>query len=227
MSRSRLSRWVSCPWTLSIAFAVALTGCHTPRLKDIVLGPDYQPANVHRLSDQLPKELRRIAVLPMTCDETHPEALSGTQTLETVMRTELMKTGKFELVAVSPDDLGRWTGRKKWDAEEKLPTGFLQKVREELTCEGVLFCRLTRYRPYPPLAIGWKLKLVEVAQGQTVWAIDEIFDVGEPLVSNAARRYEQQHQKGGPLTDTPLILTSPARFGQYTASAVFGTMPAR
>ncbi|MFO1497043.1 MAG: hypothetical protein U1G07_01375 [Verrucomicrobiota bacterium] len=222
-------------WLLfrTIRFAATLSpllllgGCHSAPLQKVVLGPDYQPSNYHRRSDHLPVDFRRVAVLPITCDSTHADTLAGSQTLEPVFRTELLKTSRFEVNWVSPDDLGRWTGQKQWDADAKLPPDFFAKLRDQLGCDGVLFCRLNRYRPYPPLAIGWNLRLVETAHLETLWAIDELFDGGEPLVVNAARRYENQHQKGTPTTDTPLILTSPSRFGQYTAWAALSTLPTR
>jgi hypothetical protein len=204
-----------------------LCGCQTGSLKKPVFGPGYQPANVFRAADRLPHQFRRVAVLPLTSDETEGETGAAGSALEPVLRTELLKTGKFELIWVAPDALGRLTGRKSWDADATLPSDFFEKLRTEVDCDGVLFCRLSRFRPYPPLAIGWNLKLFETAGIQPLWAVDELFDSGEPAVSNSARRYEQEHQRGGPSTDIPLILTSPARFGQYAAWAVLSTLPER
>lgn len=212
---------------LFLAVVLGVAGCQTAPMNKVVLGPDYKPSNVYRRDERLPLTFRRIAVLPLTWDESHAEASAGAMALEGGLRTELLKTAKFELLWISPDALGRWTGKKDWKADEELPSDLFRKLREEVGCDGVLFCRLSRFRPYPPLAVGWNLRLIDAADAQPVWAVDELFDSGEPAVSNSARRYEQQHQKGGPSTDAPLILTSPSRFGQYAASAVLGTLPAR
>jgi hypothetical protein len=230
-SKSRLEaastgRQDACPTWLSaysLVLLLALTGCYTQKT---AVGPVYHPSNVFRLGDTLPSSLRRVAVLPLTGEEG-PDAHAGSQTLEPVLHTELLKTGKFELIVVSPDALRQWTGRKLWEAQDKLPADFFGKLHEQTGCDGVLFCRLSRFRAYPPLVIGWNLRLVETAKSETLWAIDDVFDAGEPTVLSAARHFQQQHQKSGPVIDSPFILNSPERFGHYTAWAVLGTLPAR
>jgi hypothetical protein len=212
---------------IAMGMLLMLGACQTAPFKTLAPGPDYQPSNVHRSADHLPRDFRRVAVLPITFDENQSDAIAGAQTLEPVVRTEMLKTGQLEWVWVTPEALGRWTGRRRWEADEKLPADFFKRLREELACDGVLFCRLRRFRPYPPLVIGWNFQLIEATRLETLWAIDELFDCGESSVANSARRYEQQHQKGGPVADPPLILTSPVRFGQYTAWAAVSTLPAR
>jgi hypothetical protein len=215
-----------CSWLL-LSFMLGLAGCDTIPLHNVVIGPDYQVSNVFRKSPFLPDNLRRVAVLPLSGDESQVEITAGQQTLDPVLRTELLKVRKFESIWVTPESLRQWTGRKIWEAEDRLSTNFFSKLREETGCDAVLFCRVSRFHAYPPLTIGWKLKLIEASQGQTLWAVDEIFDAGEPPVSNSARRYEQHHEKGGPVTDSPMILSSPQRFGHYTAWAVLETLPER
>ncbi len=213
----------------SAAFALLLmlTACQTAPLNQFVLGPDYQPSNVYKQAAALPPTLRRIALLPLYHDDGQVDVVAANQSLEPVLETELQKTQKFELVRVSPDALRQWTGKKYWAADEKLPPNFFAILREQTGCEGVLFGRVSRFHPYPPLVVGWNLKLVAVADAQAVWAIDETFDASEPLVSNSARRYEQHHPTGVPATDTPMILNSPRRFGHYTVWAALGTLPPR
>jgi hypothetical protein len=172
-------------------------------------------------------ELKRVAVLPLTSDERHPDSAAGEQTLEPVLHSELLRSRRFEIVSVSPQDLRRWTGRKRWEVEEKLPPGFFEKLRAELGCNAVLFCRLSRFHAYPPLAVGWKLTLVDAHQLQTLWSIDEVFDAGEPAVANSARRYQREHERSEPQGNSGMILTSPRRFGQYTAWAALSTLPQR
>jgi hypothetical protein len=210
---------------LFLAALFLLAGCQTPPLHNMVMGPDYHASNIFRLSDSLPSDFRRVAVLPMTSSELDPSMLASRNTLEGTLQTELLKTKRFELIWIAPDSLQRWTGRRTWDSEEKLPADLFATLREKTACEGILFCRLSRFSPYPPLVIGWNLKLVDVVRTNTLWSADEIFDAAEPAVSNSARRYEQRHEKGGPVTDSPMILNSPQRFGHYTASALLNTMP--
>jgi hypothetical protein len=132
------------------------------------------------------------------------------------------------VVQASSEELRRLTGRAEWTGEETLPAGLLGSLKKEYGCDAVLFCQLTGFQAYPPLAIGWRLKLVDVRQKKTIWAGDEHFDAGRPAVMAAARRYQQRQQRqlGGDTADW-LAATSPQWFGQYSLASLFNTLPAR
>lgn len=211
-----------------LAALLGTAGCQTGPLNDPILGSGYQPGNVYTSFDQLPVSLRRVAVLPLTCDPKTTELEYGRQVLDAVLSEELGKTKKFELIKVSPEQLRIWTGRPAWRAEEKLPADLLKALKEELDCDAVLFSRLTQYRAYPPLTVGFSLKLAEVATTEFVWVVDEIFDASEPSVVNSARRYQlTREQLPSGLSDSRSILNSPSGFGRYAANSVFQTLPAR
>ncbi len=205
-----------------------LCGCKTVSLSDPVAGPNYRPENIYRSYKQLPVSLRRVAVLPPTCDPGQSDLVAGLEMLTPVITEELGKTKKFELVIVTPEELRAWTGRSSWRAEEALPPDLLKHLHEQLACDAVLFSRLTQYRPYPPLAVGYSFKLAEVAKAEMIWAVDEIFDASEPSVVNSARRYQLvREQLPSSLADSRSILNSPSGFGRYAANSVFETLPAR
>ena len=207
---------------------VATVGCKTGLFSEPVVGVGYHPANVYTSFNQLPVSLRRVAVLPLTCDTKASELEYGRRVLEAVLSEELGKTKKFELVAVTAEQMRIWTGRPAWRAEETLPADFLKVLKEQLGCDAVLFSRLTQYRAYPPLTVGFSLKLAEVDTAEFVWAVDEIFDASEPSVVNSARRYQlSREQLPAALADSRSILNSPSGFGRYAANSVFQTLPAR
>lgn len=212
---------------LALLCLMALTACTSTIRPKMVVGPGYEPSNVYRQSTALAPTLRRVAVLPLAVDESRIEPMEATQALEPALRTELLKTRKFELVWVAPESLRKWTGKQSWTAEDKLPADFFANLREQTGCDAVLFCRVSRFHAYPPLVVGWNFKLIGAGDSQPVWAIDETFDASEPDVANSARRYENSHRSEIPPADSPLILNSPRRFGHYTAWAALGTLPTR
>ncbi len=215
--------------------AALFAGCETMDFtsRERVSGPDYQPANVHRLPAGVPEKIRRVAVLPLVSDARGAQAEAGVETMQTVLVTELVRSGAFEIVAVSADELNHLTGRSQWTAEQKLPPALLQRLREQHGCDAVLFSRLTQYRAYPPLAVGWSFKLVEcpakpVEPARILWAADEVFDAGNATVVNSARRYYLSELKvTGPLADSLAMLHTPRRFAQYTLHALALTIPPR
>ena len=211
---------------LSLAFLLA--GCSSLMVEDTVVGPDFHPGNVFLAAPKLDKSLRTVAVLPLTADPRLADGAAGIMTLEPVLRGELTKQQRFELVFVSPQQLREWTQRTSWTAGDELPPNFFEALRRHVHCDGVLFSQLTQYQAYPPLSLGWRFKLVDGVSYQVVWSADEIFDSRDHAVSNSARRYQQASQTlGNTPPDSKIILTSPDRFAHYSAAALFSTLPAR
>jgi hypothetical protein len=219
------------PLAAGIAFACVctlLTGCHTIATpSDVVRGKGYEPQNVYA-ETALPKNILRVAVLPLACNEGDATLNEGRVTLEPVLTSELMKTKRFEVVSADHAFLKNRSGHATWSGEETLPPDLLALLRENSACDAVMFARLTVFRAYPPLAVGWRLRLVDAQTGRTLWAADETFDGGEPSVSDGARRHQLLEERGpAGAPNEWFIENSPLKFGQYTAARLFATLPAR
>lgn len=195
---------------------------------DMVIGPAYKPSNVYRASAVMPATLRRVAVMPLAAATEDAATEEGRAALEAVLGAEVAKTRAFETVLLSAAQMVKLTGRPGWSAEEALPASLVKAVRESVGCDAILFPRLSLFRAYPPIAIGWNIKLVECQESRIVWSVDEVFDSGDGAVANAARLYYKEHlRQPEPLSDSMSVFSSPRRFGQYTLQAVFATLPAR
>jgi hypothetical protein len=210
-----------------------LTGCSTTTIArgEIITGPDHEIANVHCLAPKLPERIRRVALLPLAAEPANSDINLGRESLEPILQAELDRLNVFEVIRVTPEQMRHFTGKSEWSANEKLPPTFLSTIKNETGCDAVLFSKLTRYHAYPPMAIGWNLKLVDATDCQIWWAVDEMFDLSDPEVVNSARRHELGHQKyyqSSPLlADSRTALISPRRLGQYSVAAVFATLPER
>jgi hypothetical protein len=221
--------------------ALAFTGCKAlpPMPLPIQdLGPSYKPTNVYRNSDVLPASVRRVAVLPLTMTHSGSDLEAGIETLEPVLYSELEKLKRFEVIPVTRINLQQWTGQNGWRSDEQLPPDLFKRVSEMTGCDAVLFCQLTRYQPYQPLAVGWKFTLVEThnpgimtpsdVRAKILWSADELMDAGDPPVTTGARAYYTQHLRNDAASADPAtVLASPARFGQYTLATVLATIPNR
>ncbi len=195
---------------------------------DRVTGPSYRPTNVHvHPSDRL-AQVRRVVLLPMTLSDDASSSAAGRDTLQPLLSSELGKTKHFEVIQLTSAQLKQWTGRAEWTTEDPIPPDALGRLREETASDAVLFARLTQFRAYKPLAVGWSLKLVSLTDARILWAVDEVFDAGEPTVVNAARRYYLEHHVDeSALGDSRAMLNSPRRFGRYAAHATFASLPPR
>jgi len=186
------------------------------------------PRNAFRATSRLPREIRRVAVLPIAVEQPDQTMDFAQESLQPVLLAELNKRGLFELVVVTPEQLTQWTGKSHWSTVEKLPALLLERLHDDLGCDAVLFTRLSQYKPYPPLAMGWNLHLVLTDHPRVCWAADEVFDMSTRDVAASAQRYGRQQFEGPDLHLNPnSISLSPRQFGQYSLAALLATLPSR
>ncbi|HXT13377.1 MAG TPA: hypothetical protein VN873_17605 [Candidatus Angelobacter sp.] len=207
---------------------ILLAGCAIGTPRDLVRGKGYQPQNVFVATNGLPSDLRRVAMLPTSCDESDSVLVDGRNELQPILMEQLIKTKKFEVVSANSDALKTRLTRADWSSEEPLPPDLLALLQQQSGCDAVMFSRLTVFRAYPPLEVGWRMRLVDVRTGHTLWAADEIFNGGEISVDNGARRHqltEERVPSGAP--DEWFIRNSPDKFGEYTAARLLATLPPR
>jgi hypothetical protein len=214
---------------VALVAGAALAGCALPTLESLALrGEIYKPANVYGESGRLPATFKRVAVLPVTSAGSTPTAESGRDLMEQVLVQALIQAGPFEAILIQPGQLRQWTGQAEWRASDRLPANFFERLREATACDGVMFCHLTQYRPYPPQAVGWRLELVDATSPRVLWSVDELFDASNETVSRGAQRYQLAHPADVPsAASAASVLDSPSRFGRYAASTLVGTLPGR
>jgi hypothetical protein len=211
-------------WLAALPF---FCGCALlpPEISDRLV-PEYHPQNVFVSGSTLPPQIHRVALLPVSCDEETPDGVEGRNALEPVLQAELAKIHKFEVISISTTDLRNKTGRGNWSCEEALPPDFFSWLSQNRSCDGVLFCKLTIFRGNAPLAIGWRMRLVDIRTRTTLWASDEVFDASLPAVRAAVRHYQAVALRTSPPEpDDWAIENSPRQFGQYTAAQLLATLP--
>jgi hypothetical protein len=240
-------------WCLAgLAAGAFLTGCAAPVNQMLSPTPDFRTENVFRYSAALPANIKRVTVLPLACDNQRSDLRDGCETLDPILLGEVIRAKKFEVVSASPDLVRNRTGRCTWTGTEILPRDFFSALREVYGCDAVLFCQLTVFRAYAPLAVGCRMKLVDVRTRQTLWAVDDLVDAGQPAVLAGLEHYRQTQVKTpdadresplNQLLDLPLsyaevkssptsqeswlMRNSPQRFGQYAAAQLLTTLPNR
>jgi hypothetical protein len=222
----KISNWSAV--SAAILICGLLAGCAVGTPEDLVRFKRYDPQNVYVSGVALPKNIRRVVVLPLACDDNDINLNEGRAQLEPVLVSELIKTKKFEVVSSDSAFLKDRTSRADWSGEEILPQELFALLRENSGCDAVLFSRLTVFRAYPPLAVGWRIRLVDVQTRKTIWAADEVFDGGEAAVENGARRHQLTEDRspwGAP--NEWFVQNSPSKFGQYTAARLLATLPPR
>lgn len=208
---------------------LASTGCRTLlHPSEAFIGPGYQPTNVYTASLTLPADVKRVLVLPITVGAHSATLNDARERFEPLLAEELLKTKRFEVVSLTPEECRGTTGRDSWKGSDALPADFFSALQQKSGCDAVLFCELTAFKGYAPMVVGWRMKLVDARSRQTIWAGDEIFDGGKPTVMNGVRRYQLNELQSLPEASAGWIMeNSPKYFGEYTLAMLLDTLPAR
>lgn len=204
--------------------AALLTGCSDLDKKPLYPeGPGFKPTNVYQPYPAL--GIRRVALLPAYDGRADD---NRQRDLDSNFSTALSATGRFEVTAVSRNELISICGRNQVNSTEGLPPRLLPVLRAEYGAEAVMFVDITRDEPFKPLALGVRAKLVDTRGGQPIlWSCDTVFNSGDPAVANSAKRFQlnEGRQEFPVDQDGSSVLLSPSRFSRYAAGAVFATLP--
>lgn len=98
-------------------------------------------------------------------------------------------------------------------------------IRKTLKCDAVLVGTITQFRPHPHMAVGLRLKLVDLRDGQLLWALEQIWDTSDKTTENRIKIYFQYQKRSGyaPLREQ-LAVVSPLEFMKFVAYEVAETL---
>ncbi|MGH7868841.1 MAG: hypothetical protein ACREP9_14720 [Candidatus Dormibacteraceae bacterium] len=201
---------------------VFLAGCAAPQVRS----DDHNTLNTFNWTPMLPADLRRVALLPITCEGKTLDDTEGRDALEPILQAELARTKRFEVVSISPEALEKQTGKPFLCDDDLLPSDLFDWLKNSCGCDAVLFCRLTSFQAYPPLTVGWRMRLVHLRSRNTLWAADQVFDAGQGTPCPQSR-LPQWLGLGCPAQTTEewLQQNSPRHFGQMALAKLFSTLP--
>ncbi|MFA5239034.1 MAG: hypothetical protein WC476_04910 [Phycisphaerae bacterium] len=69
----------------------------------------------------------------------------------------------------------------------------LSAMRKTLNCNAVLVGTVTGFEPYPHLTIGLRLKLIDLTDGQLLWALEQIWDTSDKTTQDRIKNYYKDH----------------------------------
>ena len=92
----------------------------------------------------------------------------------------------------------------------------LMTARKLLGTDALLIGTVTSYSPYPRMAMGLQLKLVDLRTGQVVWAIQQIWDTADKATQERIKKYfEQQLRSDFSPIGEQLATLSPINFVKF------------
>ncbi len=184
----------------------------------------FVPQNLYP-TERLPAYLNRVAVLPCYYPDEDSTLLNF---VDEVFNQELAQERIFETIVLDTDFMKRNFGVRRFSSSEALPENFLKNLESLTAVNAVLFTDLSSYKPYKPISLSVRSKLVDVKSGEFLWAIDETFDAGHASVIVGASGYQRSSQVRALSEKTSgSALHSPRVFTKYVASTIFSTLPMR
>jgi len=101
----------------------------------------------------------------------------------------------------------------------------LNTIRKALKCDAVLLGTITQFKPYPHMVIGLRMQLLDLRDGQLLWALEQIWDSSDKTTEYRIKSYYQYQMRTGyaPLREE-LIAVSPLEFIKFVAYEVAATL---
>ena len=197
-----------------LLLAVLLSGCRSTQ------SPSAPAANYYyRNPDKKFITIGRAAIVELDNDSSYPQISSD---ITGSLYQALQKKQVFGLTLVRQND-------PSWRSLQLQPDSTytfeqLLAIRDTLKCDGVLLGTVTEYRPYPHMAVGLRLKLLDLRDGQLVWALEQVWDSADKTTEKRIKNYFKSEKREGfaPLHEK-LAAVSPLEFIKFVSYEIAGT----
>jgi hypothetical protein len=210
---------------LFILIIAGFSSCRKFEQEKVVARADpFVPTNLYPI-ERLPDYFNRVVVLPCYFPDEDSHLLTY---IDDIFHQELAQERIFETIRIQTEQMKRVFGVERVSSAGELPENFLRKLEGMTNANGVLFVDLDSYRPYRPMSLGVRAKLVDIKTGEFMWAIDETFDTGHASIIVGSNQFQEKAQVRALSAKTSgSVLHSPRIFAKYIASTTFSTLPLR
>jgi len=197
---------------------ILLSGCHsTPDTGAMADAYFLDPGKDLRA-------LGRVALVELSNLSNYPQIAPE---LTNALYLATQKEQLFGLLVIHQDSPVWQDLQQRLDSSQAMRQ--LQTVRETLQCNGLLLGTITQYQPYPHMVLAARLKLIDLTDGQLIWALEQVWDSTDKSVQRRVERYYRQQLRSEhtPLTEE-LVVVSSLNFCKFVAYEVAATLrPAR
>jgi len=199
---------------LSFLLPVLLSGCgiysaSAPTAEYYYLNPDKDLSAIGR-----------VAIVELDNDSSYPQISAD---VTEMLFQALQKKQIFGLTVVR-QKAPAWRSLRV-DLNSTYTLAELFAIRKTLKCDAVLIGTVTEYQPYPHMSIGLRLKLVNLADGQLLWALEQIWDTADKTTEHRIKNYFQREMRAGfAPSREQLVVVSPLRFVKFVVYEVAETL---
>lgn len=197
-----------------VLMAVLLLGCNSRKTPAPVT--DYYYLNPYKKLTTL----GRVAIVELENDSSYPQISAD---ITGSLFRSLQKRQVFGLTIVRRDDPS-WRSLQL-DGDSTYSLDQILAIRQTLKCDGVLLGTVTEYRPYPHMAVGLRLKLLDMRDGRLLWALEQVWDSADKTTKERTKDYFKTEKGSGfePLNEQ-LATVSPIEFLKFVSYEVAATL---
>lgn len=167
--------------------AALVSGCSL-YYRDPVPAANYYYLNPHKSLTAI----GRVAIVELDNNSSYPKI--STDVTEKLYQA-LQKKQLFGLSVVNQNDTSWRSMQLELDSKYTLEQIML--IRETLKCEAILLGTITEFKPYPHMTIGLRLKLIDLRDGQLLWALEQIWDSADKTIEHRIRDYFRSQKRSG------------------------------
>ncbi|MHC4541475.1 MAG: hypothetical protein ACYS74_17115 [Planctomycetota bacterium] len=191
--------------------AAFFPGCHTSQ-------PSAPQAAYYYLNpSKTLTAVGRVAIVELENDSSYPQVSTD---VTTALFQALQKKQVFGLTVVHRHDPS-WRSLQL-DAGATYSLDEMLAIRETLKCDGLLLGTITEFRPYPHMAVGLRLKLLDLRDGQLLWALEQVWDSAD--ITTEKRIIKSEKRQGFAPLHEQLATVSPLEFIKFVSFEVAGTL---
>ncbi|MHC4239967.1 MAG: hypothetical protein ACYSUC_09480 [Planctomycetota bacterium] len=162
----------------------------------------------------------RVAIVELANKSDYPAV--GEDVTEELFEA-LQKRQLFSLAVVRQHDPAWRSLQLDLDATYTLEQ--LSAIRKTLKCNAVLIGTITKFRPHPHMAVGLRLRLIDLRDAQLVWGLEQIWDSADKATEYRIERYfKKQISSGGAALREELVTVSSLKFIKFVAYEVGETL---
>jgi hypothetical protein len=162
----------------------------------------------------------KVALVELANNSSHPNISSS---IIEALYQALQKKQLFSISIIMQDDPD-WNSLQI-ESNASYSSKQLLAIKKTLKCDAILIGTITEYQPYPHMTMGLCLKLIDLNDGQLVWAVEEIWDTSDKKTEYRIERYFNINNRSDltPL-HKELMAVSPIKFQKFVAYEVAETL---
>ena len=182
---------------------------------------DTVPANYYYLNPHKSlTTIGRVAIVELDNNSSYPTI--STDVTEKLYQA-FQKKQLFGLSVVNQND-PLWRSLQL-ELDSKYTLEQIMSIRETLKCDAIVLGTITEFRPYPHMIIGLRLKLMDLRDGQLLWALEQVWDSTDKTTEHRIRYYFHSQKRSGyaPLNEQ-LVTVSSLEFIKFVSYEVAETL---